>query len=545
MYKLMIVEDEDRNRNGIKKCINWEEYGFRCMAEACNGQDALEKVELEKPDVIITDVRMPIMDGLELTHIINEKYKDIKVIILSGYSDFDFVRSAIKLRVFDYLLKPTDIKVFTDTFKALKTAMDSERKQKELFDAKKKYIDQNFSNLRREYILKILAGLPESLGTIHEWLDFFELDLTGDIFSAAVFRVENSSIIEAEKEDQYMSAYANTFKQILGSKNIGETVVKDIHEIIVIFHFKQDNYDSHEILDTVTLLIDALNKLDPSLKVSAGIGLLCPLIFQISKSYSQAIKALERKFFNHNQNVFIYHASDDLSLTSENQWFTSTPNKIYTIINETISGNVDNALRLLDKIFDRFSTGNFESAFIKEYCYILLFLLKQNLPESQVQFPVQISLTEIKNDINNRGTVNDVRLYLKNYITSICKTINDFNFSDKGYHYKIVDKIKKYLADNFEKNITLDKLSELVHLSSAYISFLFKSVTGENYMDYLKKIRMEKAIEYLQNSDMKIYEIADRVGYSDYKYFTLQFKKMYGFSPTEFRNKSGATSNLS
>ena len=127
MYKLMIVDDEQSIRRGIANGIPWNEWGFEVTAQASNGVEALEMIKQSKPDVVLSDIRMPEMDGVELMKRLNSEYPEIKIIILSGYSDFEYLNTAIKNNITEYLLKPTDIDEFEETFKRLKKKIDDDQ----------------------------------------------------------------------------------------------------------------------------------------------------------------------------------------------------------------------------------------------------------------------------------------------------------------------------------------------------------------------------------------------------------------------------------
>jgi len=538
MYKLIIVEDEDKIRKGIVNSITWKEYGFEIIAEAINGVDALEKMKIEKPDVVVTDVRMPVMDGLELASKINDLYENVKIIILSGYSDFDFVRSALKFQVYDYLLKPTDIDVFIDTFKTLKLSLDEEQKKRLNMQRQQKLLQQNFTIMRREFILNMVTAKPELISTIQDRLDFFEINLSGDNYLAVVIRIEGNTAGDINNDgnegDHTISDYSKIIEGALNDNDCAVFAVKDIQEIIIVFHFYHDDFNMQYILNIIKSILLKLTEVY-GCTVSAGVGLNYPFIYQINRSYIQANKAIEKKFFHKERDIFIYEESEDSYINNEKQWIINYPYEINTIISETLSTNTEKVNSLLDMMFDQCIKKEIDSKFIKDYCYVMLFLLAQNLSDIQEVLTTKILLTDIKNGINNKYSIDSLKDYVKNYLINVCMQIKAYKESKNGYNNKIIESIKKHLHDNFHKEISLEELSKLFHFSAPYISFLFKSTTGENYMDFLRRIRMEKAKEYLEKGELKIYEIANNIGYSDYKYFTLQFKKLYGMSPSEYR----------
>lgn len=542
MYKLMIVEDEEIIRKGIVKSINWGELGFEVIAEACNGSDCLEKIKIQRPDIVLTDVRMPVMDGLELARRVNESYKNIKIIILSGFSDFEIARSALKFQVYDYLLKPTDKKIFLETFKTLKEQLDKEYRELDNRLNQQKKLLQGLSKLRHEFLMNLIKGEVGPLSILQERLDFLELDFSGDNYAVAVISIDGDMkeiLTEWKNEESLLIfSYSNIVQEILDVLNFGVVVVKDIREIIIIFNFKHEEINKQLMTNVIEQSISYIKLFKgQSLNIFAGIGLTYPGIDHISKSYIQANTALERKFFSNENYIFVYEECRETDIDSEKQWVNDYPNEINKIVSETVSGNLEKVEELIDQMFNHCTNEKPSSKFIKNYCYVMFFLINLNLSEIKVQLnTLDMFNTDFENDIKNICSIDDLKKYVKDSFTAVAKQIRIFKESKSGHHSKVIDSIKKYIDENYYKELSLEHLSKYAYLSPVYISFLFKSTTGENYMDYLKRVRLEKAKDLLRKADLKIYEVANVVGYSDYKYFAMQFKKEFGISPTEFRD---------
>ena len=546
MYKLMLVEDEELIRKGIAKSIDWKKFGFEIVAEACNGSEALGKIELEKPDVVLTDIRMPVMDGLELAKRINEKYSDIKIIILSGFADFEIARSAIKFKVYDYLLKPTDKKVFIETFQRLKEQLDREAQELDSSLNMRKKLNEGLMKLREEFLLNLVKGEAAPSGILRERADFLELDLSGGNFTASVIYIHGDMkdiLTEwGNEESLLMFSYANIVQELLDVLNCGVVVVKDVREIVVVFNFKENepgiDVMTHIIEQSISYIDNLIFKGNP-LSISAGIGLTYPDITQLNKSYTQAQRALERKFYANDKKVFIYEESDDTDIDFEKKWVKSYPDEVNLILSETMAGNAERVGELIRQFFNRCIGEKLNSKFIKNYCYVLFFLLKGNMAEFKDQLDVQaVLLADYENEIKNIYSIQDLQKLVEDTFVGISRQISALRESKASYHRKVIDNVKEYIDRNYCGDLSLEQLSKQVFLSPVYLSFLFKSITGENYMDYLKRIRLEKAKALLKKVEYKVYEIGNMVGYNDYKYFSIQFKKMYGMTPTEYREQN-------
>lgn len=535
MYKLMIVEDEVRIRNGIKNGIDWDNLGFTVCSLTSNGKQALEYIEQNgPPDVILTDVRMPIMDGLELSTIVSSRYPSVKIIILSGYSDFNFVRSAIRSQIFDYLLKPTDIGLFNDTFTRLHNLLDQQREQQEILASKELILNRSLRKLQRQFLLRLMDD--PHLSSIHalEEADFLELALDNKQYFVVVIHIDHYDTQQLDY--QLLDRLSILFDDAYAQCEHITPVVRTPHECILMIHCDQRMTDN-ELLGLLEDCEGILKQFDSDISVSFGIGKIYPFLNQYHSSYSDARSALKSRFFlGDKSNIFTLSSTK----ISDNNKELSRNNKIHTLISDitmlTISARSDALAEKLDILFSLFLYSNISPVFIKDYCYILLFDLQESLHESCKYLDFDMDLADSKRHIQNCYTIDALRQYVSSHLLNISEKINLFKGTSHSYHQSIIDTIRQYIEEHYVEPISLDDLSKLVHMSAPYISFLFKSITNENYMEYLKHVRMSKAKQYLEQGTYKVYEITELVGYSDYKYFTSQFKKLFGISPTDYRN---------
>lgn len=544
MYKIMVVEDEDIIRKGVIKSIPWNELGFEVIAEAVNGKDALAKIELHKPDVILTDIRMPVMDGLELTRIVKEKYEDIQIVILSGFADFEYAKSAIQFRAFEYLLKPTDKRKFLEAFERLKTELDKEQQEKNTSRIINVKLNEGLQKLREEFVSQLIEGETVSFYTLQDRMNYLEMDLSGNHFTVATIHIdiEDEEAFLAEwKYDKKLIAfvYANIINEILGVTEHSAIVVKDIKEIAILFCF--ENMEEQDRL-MIKLVEDSVSYIQRKFFMSrkgnvvAGVGLTYPDIRQAHKSYQQSKKSLEKRFLYDGIPVFVFQEGQEYDF--EKQWVKDYPMEANSIISEAISGNSEGVKTLINKMFGRFLENHIIFNLTKNYCYVLCFLLTSSLAGLEEGFKhPEISGKNFENDIKKITSIDSLKQYVMDLFLTTSDKIAIHKLTQSTYQEKTIDRVKEYIQLNYAQNLSLQEISQHVYLSSTYLSFLFKSVTGETYIDYLKNVRIEKAKELLKRLDLKVYEVAERVGYNDYKYFTLQFKKMVGLSPKEFRER--------
>jgi two-component system, response regulator YesN len=552
MYKLMVVEDEDLIREGIVRSIDWEFYGYRISASAANGREAVEKIREEVPDVILTDVRMPLMDGLELARWVNENYTNVKILILSGFADFEYAKSAIRFKVFEYLLKPTNKEMFIGTFMALKRELDRESEEQKLNQANRKKLKEGLVKLREEFLQKLLDGQVFSLAALEDKLNYLEIEFSGSVYATAVLRIHaaQKDYPSEWQTDTGLLSYTMTsiVNEVLDEGTYGVGFVKNLQEVVILLSFDKepDENSVRKILRKCISHIQHLILKDRRIGINAGVGLFYPDIQQIEKSYRQALSSLEQAFFKQGKNFFFYsHIRQSDQLSREKQWIKDYPAETEEILREVMNGSRSRTEELIGTLFDEFRVKQVSCASIRNYVYILCFLLAANISEMEddeqdyapVQPPLQEDREQRMRRIESFATIDELQEYVSRLFTQAAERVRMRKTDVPLHKLKAVEKVKTYIEGHYTNELSLEEIGKYAGLSPSYVSYLFKSVTGENYTEYVKKIRMRKAKDLLKQLDLKVYEVADMVGYHEYKYFALQFKKMFGISPSEYRER--------
>lgn len=542
MYKLMVVEDEKIIRKGIIQGIKWNELGFEVVAEGKNGVEALEKLKESKVDVVITDIKMPIMDGIELSKQIRQKYEDIEIVILSGFSEFEYAREAITFNAYEYLLKPTKKAKLIEIFQRIKIKLDIKKEEQEMKRSKNIILNEGYEKLRKEFLIGILDGDKEILSNVKEGMNKLELDLDNEIFTSAVIKINTKSTTErienAWNNDNkiIMYTYKNIVDEILKDVGTSNFVIRDINEIDIIFSFdtqKQQNDQMIKVLNRITKSLNDIIFATNNININIGVGLTYSSILQINKSYEQAKKALEKSFFKSDKYINIF--SSNLESEFENQWIKNCTKEISSIVNNMIKGDIKNLENLINSMFDSFINQKINPKTIKNYCYMLQFTLTSSIYGLIEKSEILKIESEFDNVIEKSNNLDELKQELLNLLLKILEDFIKLNNKEIPNEKIIVEKAKDYIKANYSKKITLYDISEEICLSPNYFSVVFKKITGETYIDYLQKIRMMAAKKMLEDRTKKVYEIAFEIGYSDYKYFTSKFKKIVGISPKEYR----------
>lgn len=530
MYKMIVVDDEDWVRRGIKECVDWERYNIEIIGEAEDGTDALQLIKKYKPEIMITDVYMPQMNGLVLTKKAQNVVPNMKVIILSGYDDFKYAQSAIKNKAFDYILKPIEVEkivvIIKEACDQLKKEARRLKERKEL----KKQLEESLPLVKERYLNYILNNRGY-LTDIQDEYGYLNLSISSKNIVVTVLEIEYRKLIKNQENRQLKMILVKNMINESFAEWQGELVEHYPDRIVLILNYKNQKKFKNRIYK----LIKEINKKlkTYNIFITAGIGGFYNLSEKIFKSYREALEIIQYKIIMDNENVFFM---DDITATRGNI-FSFYPyqieKKIVTLIN---IGEISNAIDRWNEFVNYFLfRDDITPIQIKRACLQLYYKLKKKTIEWNFinQYPTDLE-QNIENNIINETSLETLKKIIKNYIISLGEKIKK---EIENNNKLIIKKAIKYMNENYDKNISLKNIADNVHLTHNYFSNLFKREIGETVMSYLMDIRMEEAKKLLRNTDLKIYEISEKVGYEDPNYFGRVFKKYNGLTPIKYRVK--------
>ncbi|WP_026486474.1 response regulator transcription factor [Caldanaerobius polysaccharolyticus] len=539
MYKLLLVDDEEEVRKGIINKIQWEKYGFDVVAEAENGWDALDVAEKIVPDVVITDIKMPFMDGIKLAELLRDKYPTAKIIILTGYDEFEYAQKAIKLNVMDYVLKPVSSKELVDVLVKVKAQIDDEIAQKQDIQALREHYRKSLPVLREKFLTSLVMG---KLGKneILERSHNYGVDLNGSLFVVSVVSIdnmvesaENLGFVLPEDSELLSFALLNICEEVVDKYGLGIVFLND--EKIVIITVSDQN-DKYAVMDRTFSALEEIKKsVEKFLKftVTIGVGTVCGNTEGISDSYRQALSALDYKLvLGNNRVIWIEdiepHCENKVVFDDEKERMLTSCIRVGT--HEEVEG-------IIEKLFDGI---DWTKVSIDDYKVYLMEIMTAILKTAAA---LNLNTEEVFG--SNFGVFNEMYKFdsirgVKEWLKNICVKIMNCISNDRKSTYKLlVEKAKEYAQNHYsESDITIDKICKFLHISPTYFSFIFKKETKMTYMNYLLQIRMNVAKELLKTTNMKVFEIAEKVGYPEPNYFSYSFKKYVGMSPTEYRNSA-------
>lgn len=516
MRKILVVDDEKLIRIGIKTMIENKEPNRYKISVCSNGKEALDVLIKENFDILITDIRMPIMDGITLMQEIAKINHKPQIIILSGYDEFNYASEALRCGARDYLLKPVKRADLYASLEKIEKDMDVY----EDHSKKIKVADSYIQEFQANELIYILYKDNISNDEIKEIGNKINMDILFSEYYIGLLK--NVGRIKSKRDE----VLKNTVSSIL--QRYPES---DLQQAVVFFDVKENLV---VIAKTKELLIFLENQIvrDNMSRIYLSVSENTKGIIDIKKAYNQACESLKYGVFIHGSTLIEYS-----TLMNKNKEYKIPVEDIEKINNMIGTNRNDEIEKALDKLFygsdiKEYNISYFEETNEKLYEVIL------KPAKLKFCFTVESKIEDIDRfkSIGNFSSFNEYFHDLKDeilYISEHIKTMQGLCGEKNAIQQSIL-----YINENYHKDINLAMVSNEASLNYFYFSQLFKDTVGENFIDYLKKVRISKAKELLQIREYKIYEVGKKVGFPDSKQFTKIFRKVTGISPTEYREKS-------
>lgn len=530
MKKILIADDEFLVRLGLRTTINWEQNGLQVVGEANNGKEALELFEKYNPDILLTDIRMPIISGLELIQILKERKKVFKAVILTHCDDFGYAQEAIKLGASEYILK-TDLtadNLLSVLKKLTQEIEDIEEVPSNNIDIKR----NNDENANRELLLeKIVIGKIKSKENLEQQLTAFPEMFKYDSFVFVTGIIENINHTSYEKgEDLFVKTIKNVSKMVFDGMDLMKISFINKKGITYLINLKTSE-NSGEVLENLLGYMKLLKKnLKQFLNIDLSIG--------ISEINNSAVKLLE--LFEQSLIAQRYCFFDPSSIVVFNENLINKEG-IYPKVNlELLKGwvktlEVQQLEIYINSIFKQlFDARQIEH--IKDVFYDFLSFAK--IITKELNLENGPALSEAKFSYSNFDKLNSIEA-VRQYVINVYISMIDYSSDNKSGRYSfIISKCINFIRQNYQKNITLSDAADNVEISKSYLSLLFKQETGINFSIFLTNYRIEMSKKLLLESNMKIYEIAEKVGFDNPYYFSKVFRDIAGTTCKEFKKNN-------
>lgn len=543
MYKLLLVDDEPEVTEGLMMEIDWESCGFSEVKTAGNGKEATELIEKMEPDVLITDISMPYMNGLELADWVKKMYPITRVVILTGHDEFEYAKQAINLQVENYLLKPFSGSQLTETVLQVKQRMDEERETRNNVELLQEHYRMTLPIVREKFLSSLITR-HQSLASIREKAEKYGMELDGEGYVVSVISVLHSDKPEEELDplhavssikdlDLKLFSITNIAGEIWTRHQLGKVFIHQ--DQVVLFTVSPDGRDEEVMEATQDALKEILQSIERFLKlpVMIGVGTFTRDIRSLKYSYEAAEVALDyRRILGINQIICI----DDMEERVQeklifDEW------KEQNLVRSIKVGTELELAEVIDELFDDLArvqapvqVHNFEHYLLEMVTAIIK--LSKMIDDGKDKDP--IFAVGILDQYQKLNTLNET----KAWFTDLCGKVRSRIASRRQHSYKhIVEEAIQFTKSNFnDSELSINVVCAHLHISTGYFSSLFKKEVKMTYGAYLLQLRMEAAKEYLRTTELKTFEIADKVGFADPNYFSLCFKKYAGVSAKEYRS---------
>ena len=534
MYRVLLVDDEILVRDAIRKRIDWEGLGYELAGDCQNGKEAIEFVKEHPVDVVLTDICMPYVDGMELSHFLHDNYPEILIVIFSGFGEFEYAKKAIQYNVSEYLLKPVTAvelsEVLSNMRKKLESARKEEQKIRRLTKVSKEY--QKNEQMIRSQAISSLVTCSKDMGECIRNLEGMGIFLDATDYRVAVLSIDlYSELHEQNLEQRQESALMafvvyNISDEIVSNYDAGIAYQESNNKTGILFKTNRPR----EFFGTVKKICGEIQEKvyeTMKLEISIAVGPYVKKADELHFSYDRANEALSYRYLL-GGNLLLDLESDakfenDISLYIE-----------LTQLSETVRKNqkreVERILKIIhDKIMESRVNKSRACLYMQQVIRTLSELVEKVHPDPR---RIQEERNQLLGKISEKKTFEKAFDVVECYANGACDYLKMENSSSgKRQAMEAVEYIKENYAD---PDLNLNGICAHLGISTSHFSSIFKEETGETFMEFLIRIRMEKAKELLEHTSLKNYEIAERVGFADPHYFGISFKKMTGKTPTEY-----------
>lgn len=537
MIKVFLVEDEVIIRNGIKNNIPWEAEGFEFAGEASDGELAWPLIRRIHPDILITDIRMPFMDGLELSALVRKELPDTKIIILSGFGEFEYAKKAITLGITEYLLKPISSEKLLEVVKRVADIIREEQAQRSLVERYRKEMQENIRIEKKRLFDRMVLGNC-SAGELLEQGVSLEIDL-----SASFYRVLRFKLITPDESREYSDMIVKAIEHVNDAvEKLSYVIVFDLGSEGWIFLLKGESQEqmeeeTKELEEHLRQTISVFSQLH----YFGGIGQTVQRLRDMNVSHQSASKAFAGRFFEQHDRFIsaediaglAKNAGTDMSLR-----YVDASNINRNLVENFLKSGVEEEVGdFVEEYFSNVGKENYRSTMFCHYLIVDMNLCACRFLESLGIDAGQLSAesSEVDRFSYYANSTKGMMDYAKRLFG---ETIRLRDRSARSKYQDIIATAKEYAVQNFQNNeFSMNQAAAMVNISPSYFSTLFRQETGTTFVEYLTQLRLDKAKELLMCTDMRSSEIGYQVGYKDPHYFSYIFKKTCGCTPKEYRSR--------
>lgn len=525
LYKVMLVDDEADAREAIAKCVDWESIGFRVVAEAENGEEALDAAEQYAPDVVLTDIQMPFMDGLTFCRKLKELMPETRIIIFSGYDEFEYAQEAIRLEAEEYILKPINAEELVNVFTKIKKRLDEDFDRRHNIDQLMRFYEESLPVLKEQFLVGLLEG---RLGAeqIADYASDYEMKMDFPFYCVGVL---------LQEEDREGRQPLHTGLLGVSLKNLAKERFEDENDVVCMNYLGTvvviKGLKNTQALRQFIFRMDQICKLSKKqygLDTVAGIGKVYGNVRDIARSFEEAKEAvMYRMLLDANQAIYIGDVEPKGS-----EIVTLDEKLIQKLLREIKIGSTQSMTEAVNDIVTHLRKSSASMPQLRLFCTQIVIELNRLADMYRVE-------TELGNAQELFASIDQFRSFeeMSAWLQDLCEKLMLSIRKDRQDATKVLgEKAIAYIREHFrDSKLSVDMVCSHLGVGTTYFSSIFKKECGQNFVAYLTKVRMEEAVRLLESTEEKSYVIAGMVGYEEPTYFSYVFKKQFGVSPAKYR----------
>lgn len=528
-YKVILVDDEAEVIDIMEAKIRWRELGFEVVGSAKNGVKALELVEKLQPDVVLTDIRMPYMDGLELSRKLNQDYPNIYIILCTGFDEFEYAKEAVHLDIKEYLLKPISAAELSESLMRLKENLDKEREEKLNVRKLENYFQESLPALQSNLFISLMEGRVSE----EDYARFsaaYQVNMKGPLFCCIVFHTSENHVPEGMNPLLLSMSVEREIRQRLVEK----------------WHCKEFLYLGNTVLimemGSEEQMVPITDECDRFCRwayrvmgavVTAGIGTVCDNLFNINLSYEGAREAVSYRVLYGTQRAInireiVPKEQATLSLLEEG--------RMHDLFRAIRVGNPEKIEEAVQKEIQKIhkhtvTIGQYHLAAMETVSNFYKFCANNSLDFNEIAGNVP-NLYEKVPQMDESS--------LTSWMNEMARMISEeLKTARNSTSHRLVTEAQLLVREKYmDASISLDVVCSILGVSNSYFSSVFKKETGKSFISYLTDYRMDIAEELILSGETKSYKVAEKVGYLDANYFSYVFKKRFGVSPSKYRARN-------
>lgn len=537
MLKTFLAEDEIVVRENIKKMVPWEQYGFELVGEASDGEMALPLIKKLKPDLLITDIKMPFMDGLTLCKVVKKEFPDIKIVILSGYDDFNYAKEAIGIGVEDYLLKPITKNAFLERLCEIRSRYEHEKSQREYYEQFHREMQEYEQNSSRDFFEGLISGTMD-MGEMYERADKLGLDIVAEAYNILIFTLEseNAAAGQSETYSEWEARAREKIEGLFADHSYAMLFRNNVFSYGVLVKEQKDN-PGKNTRDCVESIREILSDAPAGQPWFIAAGELVERLSNMKHSYNTAAQTYARRYL-YDGHILYYRdlkeeelAKDDGRYLKKVDINAMDPAIIQKFLGSGLKEETGNFVR---DYFHAIGKEPMTSMVFRSYVIlnvrfsVLSFLNRMGYCASALEE------SDTEDALEQGGASMEAAMAYAEKILQKAIEIRDENSGNKNRD--ILEHSIEYIKTHYmDENMSLNAVAQVANISANHFSALFSQNIGQTFIEYLTGIRMEHAKELLRCTGKRASEIALEVGYKDSHYFSYLFKKTQGMTPSDYR----------